>query len=231
MASIRQSRPPKHGQQHSYSLDPPPGPGCEVTWSIKGQSVTVGSEVGGIRVVGIGASGTMTVEVTGNTDGTTVSAVINCPNKQPESAGPVFVGGVSEQPKEWDWLDLFGKILGGMFGSTVASIVFNWWTGAGIVVCALTGAGGGALGGIAGYLFVHFFDAPRIRWTLRSSFLFTLFFTLAFAMILGLLSMDLEQSWAAQGETWNRVTFGVSAISAFLAATLAGVLNNLRDEV
>lgn len=93
MATITQSRPPQKGQQHSYSLNPQPGAGCEVTWSIDGQPVSVGSEVGGIRVVGIGASGTMTVEVTGGTGGTKVSAEIHCPGIPPDQAGPIDVGG------------------------------------------------------------------------------------------------------------------------------------------
>jgi hypothetical protein len=74
--AIVQSRNPALGQQHSYSLSPPPDPGCKVTWSIEGNEVTVHDDVGGLRVVGI--NGTMTVNVTGDTTGTTIKAVVKC---------------------------------------------------------------------------------------------------------------------------------------------------------
>jgi hypothetical protein len=48
-------------------------------------------------------------------------------------------------------------------------------------------------------------------------------------MTFGLLAIDLEREAAARGELFNRVTFGVSAVSAFLAVILTGILNNLRE--
>ena len=91
MAIITQSRPPVFGEDHSYSLKPPPGPGCKVTWFIDGQEVTVGSEVGGLKVEGI--NGTMSVEVVGDIKkGMKVSAKIKCPDSSYE-AGPINVGG------------------------------------------------------------------------------------------------------------------------------------------
>ncbi|HUI76425.1 MAG TPA: hypothetical protein VLY24_00880 [Bryobacteraceae bacterium] len=131
--------------------------------------------------------------------------------------------------KEWDWGVFLGKVLGGSASGAVSSLLLNWWTLTAIVVCVATGALGGAVGGAVGQFFVWLFDAPKIQWNLKSAFLFVLFFGLAFSMVLGLLAINLEQSAAAQGDTLNRVTLGGTAVSAFLAAILAGVLNNLRD--
>lgn len=136
----------------------------------------------------------------------------------------------STESKPWDWGVFGGKILGGAVGGAVSSFLFNWWTATGIIVCIATGALGGAVGGAVGQFFVWLFDAPRIRWSMKSAFLFSLFFSLGFSMVLGLLAIDLEQHAAGQGETLNRVTLGVTAVSAFLAAILAGVLNNLRND-
>jgi hypothetical protein len=77
--SVRQSRRPRLNEDHSYSLDPVPNHDCEVDWKINGQSVGVGSEVGGLKVEGIGGSGVMSVEATGDTSNTRVSAVVTCP--------------------------------------------------------------------------------------------------------------------------------------------------------
>lgn len=49
-------------------------------------------------------------------------------------------------------------------------------------------------------------------------------------MLFGLLATGLEEEAVARGEYFNRVTLGVSFVSAFLASMLTGVLNNLRDE-
>jgi hypothetical protein len=92
MAKITESRPPVMGQQHSYSIDPPPGLGCRVTFLINGQAVTIRDEVGGLRVVGFGAAGSMTVEVVGGFIGTTVTARIDCPEVPSSTAGPLEVG-------------------------------------------------------------------------------------------------------------------------------------------
>ena len=93
MADLTQSRPPQLGEQHSYTLNPQPGVGCEVVWSIDGQAVGVGDEAGGLKVVGIGASGTITVEVTDDTSDTEISAVIECPGVPPDPTGAFDVGG------------------------------------------------------------------------------------------------------------------------------------------
>ena len=92
MATITESRPPVLGQQHSYSISPPPSPGCIVTWFINGQQVTIRDSVGGLEVKGFGASGQMTVEVVGNTSGTTVEARTECPEQPTTVAGPIVVG-------------------------------------------------------------------------------------------------------------------------------------------
>ena len=133
-------------------------------------------------------------------------------------------------PKEWDWKVFWGKVLGGAGGGALSSVLFNWWTGAGVVVCAITGAIGGAGGSAAGQILVYWWDAPRLRWSFRSAALFSLFYSLAFAMVLGLLALGLEREYAARGEVWNRVTLGISGVSAFLAAILGGVIDNLRSD-
>lgn len=92
MASLEESRPPRPGQQHSYKLNPPTPVGCEVQWMINDRLVTVSSEVGGLKVQGLGASGEITVEVTGDTSTTTVTATIICPGQPPNPVGPMLVG-------------------------------------------------------------------------------------------------------------------------------------------
>ena len=74
MPKLNESRPPVQGEQHTYSLDPPRDPDCEVSWFIDGQPVDRGSTVGGLDVKGFGAAGTMTVEVTGSWHNTMVTA-------------------------------------------------------------------------------------------------------------------------------------------------------------
>lgn len=91
MTTLRESRPPLLGRQHSYKLVPAPAPGCEVRWLIDGEDVTVDSEVGGLEVKGIGASGEITVEVTDDTSDTSVTAVITCGANR-EVVGPMLVG-------------------------------------------------------------------------------------------------------------------------------------------
>jgi hypothetical protein len=91
MPKLRESRPPDQGQQHSYSLDPAPALGCEVSWFIDGQPVGLGSKVGGLEVKGFGAAG-MTVEATGNFHDTTVTAKIRCPEQPLATIGPMLVG-------------------------------------------------------------------------------------------------------------------------------------------
>jgi hypothetical protein len=132
-------------------------------------------------------------------------------------------------PKEWSWLALVIWAAAGGLASAIGGLVMNVWTAALIVPCFVTGLAFGALGSALGRIATFLFDAPKIRWTLKSAFLFGMFFTLIFSMVLGLLSVGLEREAAARGEALNRVTAGVSALSGFLAATLAGVLNNLRD--
>lgn len=131
--------------------------------------------------------------------------------------------------KEWNWYVFWGKVLAGAFASTVAGVILNWWTAVAVIPCAITGFGGGAGGSAIGHIFAHLFDAPR-KWTFRSSFLFTFFFTLAFAMLFGIQSIELEVAAIELGDVYNRVTFGVSLVSALLAAMLPGLLDNLRND-
>jgi len=63
-----------------------------VTWFINGQQVTIRDVVGGLEVKGFGAAGQMTVEVVGNTFGTTVEAHTSCPEQPTIVAGPIVVG-------------------------------------------------------------------------------------------------------------------------------------------
>ena len=136
-----------------------------------------------------------------------------------------------EDPKSWDWLKFFLRILGGALASAGGSALLNWWTVVAFVPCLLTGALGGAVGSAIGAILVFLFDAPRIRWTNRSLFLFVLFFSLALTVLFGLLGVGLEREVNARGEFLNRVVLGVAAVSAFLAVVLGGVLSNLRREL
>lgn len=63
-------------RQHSYSLDPKQNPGCNVIWSINGQIANLGDEVGGLRILGM--NGTLSVTVTDEIKDTVVSAFVNC---------------------------------------------------------------------------------------------------------------------------------------------------------
>lgn len=136
---------------------------------------------------------------------------------------------VADEPKVWSWAMFWWRVLGAVLSGAAGSAFLNWWTGAAILACILTGALGGAAGSALGQLFTWLFDAPKIKWTERSGFLFAVFFTLAFTVAYGLWAIGLEREADLRGELFNRVTFGVAAISGFLASTLAGVLNNLRD--
>lgn len=127
MASLSESRPPALHRQHSYKLTPPTPVGCEVTWSINGQNVTLGSSVGGLSVKGLGAAGEMTVEVEDDVSQTEVTATIRCPGAAPQAVGPMPVGSGSWPPAAmppgppginpavfvfdldaWSWWDRFG---------------------------------------------------------------------------------------------------------------------------
>jgi hypothetical protein len=151
---------------------------------------------------------------------------------EPDTDKPSITGEPREPEsgKPWSLEQLLAKIAAGAGGSAVSGALLNWWTVVAFLPCVITGAIGGAVGGILGYLFNQWFDAPKIRWNFRSSFLFTLLFTILFSLLFGLLAIGPEREAAARGETWNRVTLGVSAISGFLAGILSGVMNNLRDQ-
>ena len=71
------SRNPTVGQQHTYTLTPAPGAGCNVTWKIDGQEVSPGSTIGGLRVNAMNAS-QMTVTTVGKVDATSISAKVVC---------------------------------------------------------------------------------------------------------------------------------------------------------
>jgi hypothetical protein len=92
MTTMDESRTPKKGQQHSYKINPPVPVGCEMQWQINGQNAGVGATIGGLNVVGIGGGGEMSVEVTGDVNNTTVTAVVRCPGAPPDVVGPMQVG-------------------------------------------------------------------------------------------------------------------------------------------
>ena len=100
MIVITESRQPQPGQQHSYTMHPPPRPGCKVYWFINRKNVTVHDETGGLKVVGIGASGTITVEVTGDFEETVIHVMMICEGQEenPELGGPLTVGRGSSDP-------------------------------------------------------------------------------------------------------------------------------------
>jgi hypothetical protein len=153
--------------------------------------------------------------------------VVTCEDPECSSTINVSLPMVASPPKDWDWLVFLGKVLGGTAGGALSSTLFNWWTGAAILVCIVTGALGGAAGSAFGQFLVWIFDDPKINWNIKSSFLFCMFFTLLFSMVFGLLSIELERESAS--EIFNRVTFGITAMSGLLATMLTGVLNNLRN--
>ena len=157
----------------------------------------------------------------GATDGATIHTEHFSVTTRPRPTDP--------PKKEWDWFVFWGKVLAGALASGAAGVVLNWWTAVAILPCLVTGAAGGAGGSALGHILTHLFDAPR-KWTFSSAFLFTLFFTLAFSMLFGIGASDLEMQAAAMGDVYNRVTFGVSVVSALLAAMLPGVLDNLRND-
>jgi hypothetical protein len=132
--------------------------------------------------------------------------------------------------KSWSWSELLCRISGGAVAGAIFGAIANVLAGPVTVVCILTGLGSGGLGSLLGYIFTYLFDAPRIRWSGKSAFLFNLFFTLLFAMIFGLLAIGLEKESVARGEVFSPVIFSVGVVAGFLATVLAGVLNNLREE-
>jgi hypothetical protein len=150
---------------------------------------------------------------------------------QPDPDHPSYVvqPDTPKLPKEWDWGVFWAKFIASCLGSAASGAALNWWTVTAVLPCVLTGVLGGAISSVLGQLAVWFFDAPR-KWTSRSAFLFTLFFTLSFSLLFGLLAIHLEIEAAARGELLNRVTFGVSFFSGFLATSLTGVLDNLHND-
>ena len=83
MTSIRQSQPPVRGQNHHYWLEPTLDRECTVRWRIDSWDAAEGSEEGGLKVLHADRD-MMQVEVIGATGGTTVSAVVQCPGKEPD---------------------------------------------------------------------------------------------------------------------------------------------------
>lgn len=92
MTALIESRPPMQGQQHSYSISPALGVGCQITWLINNRPVALRDQVGGLEVKGFGASGSMTVKVIGPVSQTEVEAQIQCPEMPVAHAGPMFAG-------------------------------------------------------------------------------------------------------------------------------------------
>lgn len=155
---------------------------------------------------------------------------------EPAGAEPFFVTTRPRPPRpskqrEWKWKVFWGKVVAGTLMSALGGIILNWWTGVGLLPCAVTGAAGGFGTGVLAYIVEYWFDEPRIDWSFESAFLFTAFWTLGFFMLFGILAFDIERAWVAQGEVWfNRVTVGVAFVATFLGCTLGGWLNNLRRD-
>ena len=94
--------------------------------------------------------------------------------------------------KKWSWGQWSGWSTGGAAGAAGGAVLLNWWTLAAIPLCAAAGAVGGGIGGAAGHSLAHFFDAPRIAWTWRSAFLFSVFVSLALSLLFGLWRLALR---------------------------------------
>ncbi len=71
---------------------PAPDPTCEIVWMINDQAVSLRDEIGGLKIVGIGGGGVLTVEVIDDVSQTSVSASILCPPVAPLVVGPLSVG-------------------------------------------------------------------------------------------------------------------------------------------
>jgi hypothetical protein len=92
-STLTESRPPQEGRDHTYTVDPPPGPNCEVQWFIDGQSAGMHGRIGGLRVSGF-SHGTMSVTVEdGAAAGSTrISVRVDCPGQPPRVVEGMPVG-------------------------------------------------------------------------------------------------------------------------------------------
>ena len=108
MTTIIQSRLPVMGEDHSYRLDPSPGPHCSVTWQIDGQNIARGDTKGGLKVEGIGSSSQLSVQVVGDTLETIVSAIIDCEGEDREIVR-IRVG-AALPPKDEDEVDFSDEV-------------------------------------------------------------------------------------------------------------------------
>jgi hypothetical protein len=250
MATVVIERPLslRAGESGQFRVDPMPSPPCRVVIELKldgssdwnvmsganvaGNNVPSPSDVGGFHQTGH-SFGRLSLRGDSDASGTLRFTII-CEDMDLDPNAFSIVSGIGptprpagRPPKEWDWMVFWGKVLGGLLTSGIAGMILNWWTGVALLPCLATGAAGGAAGAAFGHWVTHVLDAPR-RWTFRSAMLFTMFFTLAFAMLFGITASDLEIAAAARGDIYNRVTFGVSVVSAFLAAILPGLLDNLK---
>lgn len=136
----------------------------------------------------------------------------------------------SEPQKQWSWGEFLAWTIGGAVGAALGGGLLNWWTGPAVLASLLFGGLGGAVGGMLGVLLTYLFDAPRIDFRIRAAFLFGFWFSAAITLVLGLLASDLFIEIDRTGEEEFKLMAGIGFVAGLLAASLAGLLNNLRRD-
>jgi hypothetical protein len=147
--------------------------------------------------------------------------------------------------KYWSNGQLFGWGLGGalgglltgvlaavLLGLTADSGVVQWTS---IITDGTSGVLGGFTAGALGYAFAFWFDEPikMKSFEFRSSFLFGVVFTLLISSVLVILALSLLRPESPHGgRTFEvaEIIFIITAVGAFAAAGIKGVINNLRVE-
>ena len=139
---------------------------------------------------------------------------------------------MSDPERQWSWGKALGKAVGTGLGAGavmgVANAVTASPTGPGALAAA--GASGGLAAGVGfvagffGEVGSYLGDAPKIVWDFRSS---TLFGFVISGILTGLFAFSSIELHANNPQVW---VVSISALSAFLASALGGMLDNLRLE-
>jgi hypothetical protein len=93
---ISQSRTPKKGVSVTYSVDPPVEFPCTVVPSVNGRRITDLGPNGDLRILGVGATGSVSVVPFTDPPTGSVSFVVRCPGPPQRSYEQVFVLGAIE---------------------------------------------------------------------------------------------------------------------------------------
>lgn len=122
MTSIVQSQPPVLGENHHYFFQPPLDAECSVRWRIDRLDAAEDGEDGGLKVLQMERT-MLVVKVTGDTEGTSVSAVVQCPGEEPEYLEFVLGATLAELLDELDTL----PDLPPDSGLDLDTVTFNAW--------------------------------------------------------------------------------------------------------